>query len=87
MPSRSPCREALEGRRRVILGLLSGQLLSIAQNTALFSLIGTLYGGNGMTSFALSSLQSRSPNNMTYTICTEGVFPPELTHRSTTCAR
>ena len=39
----------------------NGQLLSIAQNTALFSLLGTTYGGNGQTPFALPNLQSRWP--------------------------
>jgi microcystin-dependent protein len=38
-----------------------GQLLSIAQNTALFSLLGTTYGGNGQTTFALPDLRSRVP--------------------------
>lgn len=37
----------------------AGQLLPIAQNTALFSLIGTYYGGNGTTNFALPNLQGR----------------------------
>jgi len=37
----------------------NGQLLSIAQNTALFSLIGTSYGGDGISTFALPNLQSR----------------------------
>lgn len=37
----------------------NGQLLSIAQNTALFSLLGTTYGGNGQTTFALPNLQSQ----------------------------
>ncbi len=36
-----------------------GQLLSIAQNTALFSLLGTTYGGNGQTTFALPDLRGR----------------------------
>jgi microcystin-dependent protein len=36
-----------------------GQLLSIAQNTALFSLLGTFYGGNGTTTFALPDLRGR----------------------------
>jgi len=35
----------------------SGQLLSIAQNTALFSILGTTYGGNGQTTFALPDLR------------------------------
>lgn len=37
-----------------------GQLLSIAQNTALFSIIGTYYGGNGQTTFALPNFQGRT---------------------------
>lgn len=36
-----------------------GQLLSLAQNTALFSLLGTMYGGNGQTTFALPDLRGR----------------------------
>lgn len=38
-----------------------GQILSIAQNTALFSLLGTTYGGNGQTTFALPDFRGRSP--------------------------
>ncbi|AWG27075.1 phage tail protein [Flavobacterium kingsejongi] len=38
-----------------------GQTLSIQQNTALFSLIGTYYGGNGQTTFMLPNLQGRMP--------------------------
>jgi len=38
----------------------SGQILSIAQNTALFSLLGTTYGGNGQTTFALPDLRGRT---------------------------
>ena len=41
--------------------LCNGQILSIAQNTALFSLLGTTYGGNGQTTFALPNLQGRVP--------------------------
>lgn len=37
----------------------NGQLLPISQNAALFALIGTFYGGNGTTTFALPNLQSR----------------------------
>ena len=37
--------------------LANGQLMSISQNTALFSLIGTTYGGNGVQTFALPNLQ------------------------------
>jgi len=42
----------------------NGQTLSIAQNTALFSLLGTTYGGNGTTTFQLPNLQSRVPIHM-----------------------
>jgi microcystin-dependent protein len=38
-----------------------GQLLPIAQNTALFSLLGTTYGGNGQTTFALPDFRGRVP--------------------------
>jgi microcystin-dependent protein len=38
----------------------SGQLMPIAQNTALFSLLGTTYGGDGQTTFALPDLRGRS---------------------------
>ncbi len=38
-----------------------GQILSIAQNTALFALLGTTYGGNGTTTFALPDLRGRVP--------------------------
>ncbi|MGC2236234.1 MAG: tail fiber protein [Pyrinomonadaceae bacterium] len=41
----------------------SGQILPIAQNTALFSLLGTTYGGNGQTTFALPDLRGRVPNS------------------------
>jgi microcystin-dependent protein len=41
--------------------LCQGQLISIAQNTALFSILGTTYGGNGQTTFALPDLRGRSP--------------------------
>jgi microcystin-dependent protein len=40
--------------------LTNGQLLSISQNTALFSLIGTFYGGNGTSNFALPDLRGRA---------------------------
>ncbi len=38
-----------------------GQLLPLSQNTALFSLLGTTYGGNGKSNFALPDLQGRAP--------------------------
>lgn len=39
----------------------NGQILAIAPNTALFSLLGTNYGGNGSTTFALPDLRGRAP--------------------------
>jgi|SRR5579864_7362600 len=41
--------------------LCDGQLLPISQNTALFSLLGTTYGGNGTSNFALPNLQGMAP--------------------------
>ena len=50
--------------------LCTGQLLPISQNTALFSLLGTTYGGNGKSNFALPDLQGRTAlhadNSQTY---------------------
>lgn len=39
----------------------NGQLMQISQNSALFSLLGTTYGGNGTTTFALPDLRGRTP--------------------------
>jgi microcystin-dependent protein len=44
--------------------LCNGQLLPINQNQALFSLLGTTYGGNGQTNFALPNLRGRAPIHM-----------------------
>src|SRR3984885_5153780 len=41
--------------------LCNGQLLPINQNQALFALLGTTYGGNGQTTFALPDLRGRTP--------------------------
>jgi microcystin-dependent protein len=41
--------------------LTNGQTLSIQQNTALFSILGTTYGGNGTSNFVLPNLQGRIP--------------------------
>ncbi len=53
----------------------NGQILPINQNQAMFALLGTTYGGNGVTTFALPDLRGLAPNNMTYSICDAGVFP------------
>lgn len=42
----------------------NGQLMSISQNTALFSLLGTTYGGDGKSTFALPNLQGSAPLHM-----------------------
>src|SRR2546427_12393905 len=44
--------------------MCSGQLFPINQNQALFSLLGTTYGGNGQTNFALPDLRGRMPMHM-----------------------
>ena len=41
--------------------LCNGQLLPISQNTALFSLLGTTYGGDGKSNFALPDMQGTTP--------------------------
>lgn len=53
----------------------NGQLLPIATYPALFSLIGTNFGGDGATNFQLPDLRAITPNNMTYAICQAGTFP------------
>lgn len=53
----------------------AGQLLPINQNQALFALLGTKFGGNGQTTFALPNLVDVAPNGLTYTICIVGTFP------------
>jgi microcystin-dependent protein len=41
--------------------LCNGQLMAIAQNQAVFALLGTIYGGNGVQTFALPDMRSRAP--------------------------
>ncbi len=53
----------------------NGQPLPIAQNTSLFALLGTAYGGNGATTFALPDLRPVAPDHMTYSICAQGTWP------------
>jgi hypothetical protein len=55
-----------------------GQLLPISSNQALFSLLGTQYGGDGQTTFALPDLRAAAPNGLTYHICVEGIYPSRL---------
>jgi microcystin-dependent protein len=44
--------------------LANGQLLAVSQNSALFNLIGTTYGGDDVNTFALPNIQSRMPMHM-----------------------
>lgn len=53
-----------------------GQLLPINQNQSLFSLLGTTYGGDGRTTFALPDLRGRGPAKSTqYCIAIQGIYP------------
>jgi hypothetical protein len=53
-----------------------GRLLPINQNTAVFSILGTNFGGNGTTNFALPDLRKLAPQGLQYSICVQGIFPP-----------
>jgi hypothetical protein len=53
----------------------AGQVLPISQNTALFSLLGTNYGGDGKTTFALPDLRDEAPNGTNYVIAIRGLYP------------
>jgi microcystin-dependent protein len=53
-----------------------GQLLPIRQYQALFALIGTQYGGNGVTDFALPKLAPVTPQGPFYYICVQGSGEP-----------
>jgi hypothetical protein len=52
-----------------------GQLLPIVSNQALFSLLGTTYGGDGRTNFALPDMRGLEPAGVNYVICVGGIFP------------
>jgi hypothetical protein len=54
----------------------NGQTLPIDGNRALFELLGKTYGGDGKTTFALPDLRHVTPDNMTYSICVHGRYPP-----------
>lgn len=54
-----------------------GQLLPISQNTALFSILGTQYGGDGRVTFALPNLPGPNGKDQAphYIICMWGIYP------------
>ncbi len=68
-PSSTQSQEAMIGEIKMFAGnfaprgwaFCEGQLLPISQNTALFSILGTTYGGDGRTTFGLPDLRGRAP--------------------------
>jgi Phage Tail Collar Domain len=56
----------------------NGQVLPISQFPALFALLGTQFGGDGTTGFALPNLNAAAPNGLTYSICINGVSPSKI---------
>ena len=54
--------------------MCQGQLLPISENAALFSILGTTYGGDGLTNFALPKL-SGPTGGTNYIISLRGIFP------------
>ena len=60
----------------------NGQVVQISHHVALFSLLGTTYGGDGKTTFALPDMRSVTPDDMTYSICDRGQFPAAARTRS-----
>ena len=75
-----PTIEAYLGEVRILGGdripegwaKVRGQMMSIRDNTAAFAVLGTKYGGDGATTFALPDLRDRTPTHM---IVHNGVFP------------
>jgi hypothetical protein len=54
-----------------------GRVIPIQNNTALFSLIGINFGGNGTSDYALPDLRAFAPQGLQYSICLNGTFPSE----------
>ena len=50
-------------------------ILTIVSNAMLFSLFGTMYGGDGLTTLGIPDLGDAAPDGITYTICAFGVVP------------
>src|SRR5436190_11569221 len=63
--------------------MCNGQLLPINQNQALFSLFGTMYGGNGQTTFALPDLRGRIPAHVGGSLNVQGQKGGEEAHTVT----
>jgi hypothetical protein len=54
-----------------------GRLMKISENSALFSILQTRFGGDGVTTFALPDMRPFTPKGMAYSICVFGIFPTE----------
>ena len=55
----------------------TGQIVPINQNQALYTLLGTNFGGDGITTFGVPNLEGTAPApNMQYFICVLGTYPP-----------
>jgi hypothetical protein len=52
-----------------------GQLLSINDNQSLFSILGTIYGGDGRMTFGLPDLRDHQPGDVQYIIALQGIYP------------
>ncbi|RMG74478.1 MAG: tail fiber protein [Chloroflexi bacterium] len=53
-----------------------GQILQVSQHDALFSLLGTMYGGDGRTTFRLPDLKDKAPARyLHYCIALQGIYP------------
>jgi hypothetical protein len=55
-----------------------GRFVLISPYEALFSLIGTNFGGDGLHNFALPDLRANAPKGLQYSICVNGIFPSRL---------
>jgi hypothetical protein len=54
-----------------------GRLLSLQSNSALFTILGNTFGGDGPTTFALPDLRSFAPAGLQYSICVTGSYPSQ----------
>jgi len=52
-----------------------GHLLPISSNAALFSVLGTRFGGDGQITFAVPDLRPFTPQGLQYSICIDGIYP------------
>jgi len=55
-----------------------GRLMNINQHQALYSILGTTFGGDGVTTFAVPNLTAVTPNGLKYSVCTNGIYPSRM---------